>query len=75
MLAQLVKNLPAIRRPQFNYWVSKICWRRDRLPTAVFWPGELHGLFHGVTRVGPKLGLPDAKTLMLGKIENRRIRG
>ena len=52
MLAQLVKNLPAIRRPQFNYWVSKICWRRDRLPTAVFWPGELHGLFHGVTRVG-----------------------
>ena len=19
-------------------------WRRDRLPTAVFWPGEFHGL-------------------------------
>ena len=20
-------------------------WRRERLPTAVFWPGELHGLY------------------------------
>ena len=24
------------RRPQFNSWVRKICWRRDRLPTPVF---------------------------------------
>ena len=24
------------RRPQFNSWVGKICWRRDRLPTPVF---------------------------------------
>jgi len=23
-------------RPQFNSWVRKIPWRRDRLPTAVF---------------------------------------
>ena len=23
-------------RPQFNSWVGKICWRRDRLPTPVF---------------------------------------
>ena len=23
------------RRPQFNFWVGKICWRRDRLPTPV----------------------------------------
>ena len=22
--------------PQFNSWVGKICWRRDRLPTPVF---------------------------------------
>ena len=36
LIAQLVKNPPAIRRPQFNSWVSKICWRRDRLPTPVF---------------------------------------
>ena len=24
--------------------VGKIRWRRDRLPTPVFWPGEFHGL-------------------------------
>ena len=24
------------RRPWFDYWVRKICWRRDRLPTPVF---------------------------------------
>ena len=24
-------------RPQFNSWVRKIPWRRDRLPTPVFW--------------------------------------
>ena len=22
-----------------------ICWRRNRLPTPVFWPGEFHGLY------------------------------
>ena len=25
-------------------WVMKITWRRDRLPTPVFWPG-FHGLY------------------------------
>ena len=24
------------RRPQFDSWVGKICWKRDRLPTLVF---------------------------------------
>ena len=24
------------RRPQFDSWVGKICWRRDTLPTPVF---------------------------------------
>ena len=24
------------RRPRFESWVGKICWRRDRLPTPVF---------------------------------------
>ena len=24
------------RRPWFNSWVGKICWRRDMLPTPVF---------------------------------------
>ena len=26
----------------FNPWVGKIPWRRERLPTPVFWPGEFH---------------------------------
>ena len=31
--------------PQFNSWVGKICWRRDRLPTPVFlgFPGGSAG--------------------------------
>ena len=28
----------------FNPWVGKIPWRREKLPTPVFWPGEFHGL-------------------------------
>ena len=33
------------RRPQFDSWVGKICWRRDRLPTLVFlgFPGGSDG--------------------------------
>ena len=36
LIAQLVKNPPAMRRTQFDSWVWKIPWRRDRLPTPVF---------------------------------------
>ena len=32
------------RRPGFNPWVGMIPWRRERLPTPVFWPGEFHAL-------------------------------
>ena len=39
-VAQLVKNSPAM----WETWVGKILWRRERLPTPVFWPGEVHGL-------------------------------
>ena len=34
-----VKNLPKMQET----WVRKIPWRREQLPTLVFWPGELHG--------------------------------
>ena len=30
-------------RPGFSPWVGQIPWRRERLPTPVFWPGEFHG--------------------------------
>ena len=51
LVAQLVKNLPAMRETwvgripwRRDPWVGKIPWRRERLPTPVSWPGELHGL-------------------------------
>ena len=33
-------------RPQFNSWVGEIPWRREQLPTPVFWPGEFQGLYN-----------------------------
>ena len=32
-------------RPGFDPWVGKIPWRREKLSTPVFWPGEFHGLY------------------------------
>ena len=29
----------------FDSWVGTIPWRRERLPTPLFWPGEFHGLY------------------------------
>ena len=28
----------------FDHWVGNIPWRREKLPTPVFWPGEFHEL-------------------------------
>ena len=42
-MAQMVKNLPTIRRPGFDPWVGKIAWRREWLTISVFLPGEFHG--------------------------------
>ena len=44
LLAQLVKNPPTMQETWFDSWVGMIHWRRDRLPTPVFLPGEFHGL-------------------------------
>ena len=45
LVAQLVKKPPAMRKSGSNPWVAKIPWRRERIPTPVFWPGEFHGLY------------------------------
>ena len=56
LVAQLVKNAPAVQETGFDPWVGKIPWRRERLCTPVFWPGEFHGLYspfcivHGVAK-------------------------
>ena len=57
LVAQLVKNPPAVQETWVRSWVGKFPWRRERLPTPVFWPGEFHGLygpgeFHGLD--GPR---------------------
>ena len=31
LVAQLIKNLPAMQKPWFNPWVGKIPWRRERI--------------------------------------------
>ena len=45
LMAQLVKNLPAVRET----WGWSLGWEdflgREWLPTPVFWPGEFHGLY------------------------------
>jgi len=32
LVAQMVKNLPAVQRPGFDPWVRKIPWRRNDNP-------------------------------------------
>ena len=51
MVAQSVKNLPG-----FDPWFGKIPWRREQLPTPVFWPEEFmdrgawQATVHGVAK-------------------------
>ena len=39
LVAQTVRNPPTLQEA----WVRKILWRRERLSTPVFLPGEFHG--------------------------------
>ena len=45
LVAQLVKDPPAMLETFVQSLVGKIPWRRERLPTLVFWPREFHGLY------------------------------
>ena len=45
LVGQLLKNLLAVRETWIWSWVGKIPWRRERLSTPVFWPGEFHGWY------------------------------
>ena len=42
-LSQVPQSLLQCGRPGFDPWVGKVPWRRERLPTPVFCPGEFHG--------------------------------
>ena len=44
-VVQLVNIGLQCGRPGFNLWVGTMPWRRERLPTPVFWAGEFHSLY------------------------------
>ena len=58
LIAQFVKNPLAM----WETWVRKIPWRREQLPTPVFWPGEFHftqqKLHHETGRGNPNFQPP-----------------
>jgi len=44
LVAQMVKNLPAMHKSGFDPWFGKIAWRREWLPTLAWripWTEEL----------------------------------
>ena len=43
VVAQTIKNLPAVQETRVHPWVGKIPWRRAWQPTPVFLPGESPG--------------------------------
>ena len=43
LVAQVVKNLPAMQEIGFDPWLGKIPWRREWLPAPVFLPGKSQG--------------------------------
>ena len=57
LVAQLVKNLPAMRETLVWFLGWEDQWRRDRLPTPVFWPREFHGLVQSMGSQRSQAGL------------------
>ena len=45
LLAQLVKNLPAMQKTRVQSLGWEDPWRGEGLPTPVFWPGGFHGVY------------------------------
>ena len=67
----------------FDPWVGKIPWRKEWLPTPVFWPGESHGLVHGVSKSWTQLSgfhfyftspMPTMSLLRVGLVSHPRSR-
>ena len=76
----MVKGLPAMWETWFDPWVGKMPWRRERLPTPEFWPGEFHGLYSLLMKVkeesekvGLKLNIQKTKILASGPITSWQI--
>ena len=62
---------------QFDPWVEKIPWRRERLPTPVAWPEECHGPYSPWGRkeldMTERLSLFTVKTKQEQHADNRDI--
>ena len=43
LVAQMVKNLPAMQETQVDPWVRKIPWKRKWQLTPIFLPVKSHG--------------------------------
>ena len=55
LVAQLVKNLPSMREACVRSLGWEDPWRRERLPSPVFWPREFHGLHSPWDRKDPDM--------------------
>ena len=70
LIAQLVKNLPAMQETWARFLGRKIPWRRKWQPTPVFLSGESHGLRSlagyspWIARVGQNLATENTKWWM-----------
>ena len=80
LVAQLVRIHLPCGRPGLDPWVGKIPWRRECLPTPVFWPGEFHGLYtpwghkeSDTPHFHPSDSFPSSSTLLLAVLSNSKI--
>ena len=76
--ASLVKNPLQCGRPGFDPWVGKMPWKREWLPTSVFWAGEFHGqrnlvgyTVHGVTKSQTQLSDFHFRPFCLGSFSRK----
>ena len=75
-MAQLIKNPPVMRETCVRSLGWEDPWRREWLPTPVFWPGEFHGQgsLAGYSPWGCK-ELDMTERLSLSQVENCYFQG
>ena len=81
-MAQMEKRLSVMQETGFDLWVGKMPWRRERLPTPEFWPGEFRGLYSLLMKVkeesekvGLKLSIQKTKIMVSSPITSWQIDG
>ena len=85
LVAQLVKNPPAMQEPLYNSWVRKISWRREKLSTPVFvgFPGDSDdkesacnaGDLDSIPGLGRSPGEGNERPIQYSGLENSMERG